>query len=123
MISSQKSISLSDLRNVLLIFTNSPSSPSNFIVHKDEVDRLVEVCIKLHHSPGKNPHNGGDTAKIERIFVEEGLEPKGPYWWSTPDLKKNDDPNGASVFGWTKRTLVFEATNPSIIGYNFHKLA
>lgn len=26
---------------------------------------------------------------------------RGPFWWSTPDLQENRDPNGARIVEWT----------------------
>ena len=33
-------------------------------------------------------------------ITTQKLMPGGPYWWTTPDLQDNDDPNGAIVFHW-----------------------
>jgi hypothetical protein len=81
-------------------------SQEEYLVHKDEVDRLVEATKKLHHLPGINPHNKGETAKIYRIDVSE---PRlfGPYWWSTPNLQANEDPSGARIIQGGMRTTAF----------------
>lgn len=60
---------------------------------------MVTATKKLHHKPGINPHNKGETAKIGAI-LSQPLEATGPYWWSTPDLQNNGDPRGAKIWSW-----------------------
>jgi len=83
-----------DLRQVQLFFVGT--TPSEYIVHKDEVSAFVEAAKKLHFDPGVNPANGGKTARIYRIEVWEVLF-HGPYWWSTPCLSGNKDSSGARI--------------------------
>ena len=85
---------LSDLRQVTLYFRKS--TPSSYIVHKDEVAALVQASKRLHFEPGINPANGYKTAPIYQITVAELLF-NGPYWWSTPSLKGNREPDGARI--------------------------
>jgi hypothetical protein len=60
------------------------------------VGTFVEASKRLHWKPGKNPHNGANTAKIHRITVAE-LGARGPYWWTVPSLHANGDPAGARI--------------------------
>lgn len=69
-------------------------------VPENEVDRFVTACIRLHHTPGINPHTGGQARKIWKIVAHD-MEVRGPFWWSTPDLQENYDPNGARIVDWT----------------------
>jgi len=59
------------------------------LMHKDYVDEFKKASIKLHYSPGVNPHNGNKTAKIDRIEVR-ALEPQKPYWWARESLGVGD---------------------------------
>lgn len=68
-------------------------------VPEAEVARYVEACIQLHHTPGINPHTGGEARKIWKIVAHD-MDVRGPFWWSTPDLQKNSDPNGARIIDW-----------------------
>lgn len=69
---------------------------AEYVVHKDEVDKIVEAQKRLHYSPGINPHNGNKTAEALSIDVCE-FTATGPFWWSTPDLQNNKDSAGAIV--------------------------
>lgn len=86
---------LSDVRRLTLHYV-SGSPLSQYLIPATEVDRFVEASKRLHHDPGRNPHNGVGAAKIWQITVAE-LTPRGPFWWTTPDLQRNNDPAGAHI--------------------------
>ena len=99
---------VSDLRIVTINFLSGlggQAEPATHIVHKDDVDRFVQACIKLHGDPGINPHNKQTTAPAESIDVSEprGI---GYHWWATPDLMKNEDyEEGAGVIDIKSKTV------------------
>jgi hypothetical protein len=64
-------------------------------MHKDHVDRFVEASVKLHHTPGINPANKEPTSRIWRI-TSAPLHASS-YWWTTPSLEGNDNPEGAGI--------------------------
>lgn len=86
---------LSEMRQVELHYIDR--APDKYLVHQCEVRKFVEASKRLHFKPGKNPHNGAKCPKIFQITVSR-LRPTGPFWWTTPDLQNNHDPNGARVF-------------------------
>lgn len=76
------------------------------MVPTSEVSAFVEASKRLHHSPGINPHSGGQTAKVWKI-TSRGMRIDGPFWWSTPDLGNNDDPAGARILRWCGTEVLF----------------
>jgi hypothetical protein len=87
--------SLADIRQVVLYFI--ATSTQSHLVHKDEVSKFVKAAKELYVSPGINPHNGARCSECWKITVAS-LGPTGPFWWSTPGLQENHDPNGATVY-------------------------
>lgn len=94
---------ISDFRFVRMEFCASPAA--EYIMHKDHVPRFVEASVKLHHNPGVNPGNGQKTAPIWRI-TSAPLH-VGTYWWTTPNLQGNDDPEGAAIVKGGKPETLF----------------
>jgi hypothetical protein len=91
-----------DLRQVTLEFVDDSSR--DYMVHKSQVDRFVEASKKLHYEDG----NG--APKIKRIFVGEPDPDGGPYWWSTPNLKKNGDyEHGAVIYDFKAGVVVWRS--------------
>jgi hypothetical protein len=81
------------------------------------VDPIIEafrqqrrlLAVRLHHDPGVNPHNGRKTRRIWKITVVE-LEWLGPFWWSTPDLQKNNAATGVPVLdSYNEKTVWHDA--------------
>jgi len=100
-------LKVSDLRLVTLYWQNGGAN-STHIVPAFEVERLKEATVRLHHTPGVNPANGGETRKVW-LITSEPMMFEGPYWWSTPDLGQNDDPAGARLLrGNFDREILFE---------------
>lgn len=66
------------------------------IVPREHLDTFIDAQVKLHHYPGVNPHDGAVQHKLVKVRWAK-LECAGPYWWTTPDLMKNDDPNGVCI--------------------------
>ena len=86
-----------DLRKVILYFCGGGCS--EHIVKTTDLAKFIEASQRLHYEPGINPHNGKVTARLSCIEVSK-LVSGGPYWWSTPSLKENGDPDGVEVFFW-----------------------
>jgi hypothetical protein len=84
---------ISDFRMVRMDFCTG--SAHEHIMHKNHVARFVEASVKLHHTPGINPANKEPTSRIYRI-TSAPLH-QHVYWWSTPSLEGNDDPEGAAI--------------------------
>ena len=97
---------VNDLRKVNVYFEKNPSS---YIVNKLNLEKFILATKELHFDPGVNPHNKdkGKTAQAKKITVQK-LEKTGPYWWSTPGLMHNNDPNGAFIFSWSVEELIWE---------------
>jgi len=72
---------------------------TTYIVAGNDVQRFVKASLELYYKPGKNPHSGLEAGKVVKITAQS-LSPTGPYWWSTPGLKDNNDPNGAVIWEW-----------------------
>lgn len=89
--------SVNKLRKVILKYEGGKTSEE--LMLEGDVEKFVEASIQLHHDPGVNPHNGEKAAKVETICVQK-IRASGPFWWTTPGLKKNDDPKGAVIFTW-----------------------
>lgn len=73
----------SDLRVVSMDWVDG--APTEHIVLASELTMFVEACKRLHFSPGVNPANGNETARIWRLRVSD-LMAHGPYWWAQPGL-------------------------------------
>jgi len=100
-------LKVSDLRLVTLYWQNGGAN-STHIVPASDVERLKEATVRLHHTPGVNPANGGETRKVW-LITSEGMTFEGPYWWSTPSLESNGDPAGARLLrGNFDREILFE---------------
>lgn len=67
------------------------------LVPADEVERLVQAVLALHHDPGLNPHNGEPTAALVRLRVGRPALSEG-YWWSGPTLQ--DEGEKARLVAW-----------------------
>lgn len=88
------STAAADLRVVTLDYVEGGAV--SHIVLQEHVATLVEASKRLHFAPGVNPATGEATARIWRIRVAE-LRAGGPYWWSTPNLGNNGQPDGALI--------------------------
>ena len=84
---------IADFRLVRMDFCYGASN--EYIMHRDHVARFVEASVKLHHTPGINPGNKEPTARIWQI-TSAPLHVSS-YWWSTPNLRGNDNPEGAGI--------------------------
>lgn len=68
-----------------------------------DVGAFLEAAHRLHFRPGINPHNRKVTARLKKIEVfpttltVADCNVQGPFWWTTPDLRRNYDPNGALI--------------------------
>lgn len=91
----------------LVVVTNywqNNSSPSTYVVALSQLRLFKEATLRLHHSPGINPHNKEKTMSLSRMTirrlckVREEVKADGPFWWSTPNLKENYDHSGAMIF-------------------------
>ena len=100
-----------DLRVLTLDFRKG--TPTQHIVLASQLDAIIEASKRLHFEPGVNPANGNQNSRIWRLRVAE-LNAYGPYWWSTPDLGRNGDPDGALIFqaGVSKTVWIDESYDP-----------
>ena len=108
---------ITDLREVRIYWIGDRGDYRSHFVHKDHVDRMVLACVKLHGYPAVNPHNNTPTSLAARITVGAPAI-KGPYWWSTPNLMKNDDhENGAPIidFGWPYPEVIWERSKAQAV--------
>lgn len=99
---------LSSIRQVKLYWVVGGGA-STYLVLASEIDRFVEATKKLHWLPGINPHvkdRDNSCAKIWRITVAE-MAFRGPFWWTVPDLKNNNDPRGARIIDVVSEKIVF----------------
>jgi hypothetical protein len=94
---------LSDLVKVTLVFFDLTTN--DHMIRKEDLDKFVEASKQLHYNPGKNPHNGGNAKPICAITVETDLRWTGPFWWTTPGLKRNGDPAGVQLLQGTPRMV------------------
>ncbi len=98
---------LSDVRKVSLHWIEG--APTSYFVLSAEVSTFVEASKRLHWRHGINPHvkdRDNTCAKLWRISAAV-LEFQGPFWWTVPDLQKNDDPRGARIIGGGKEETLF----------------
>lgn len=88
---------IGDIRRVRILFEKSREQ--EHLVHKDQVATLVAAIVRLHHSPGVNPHAipGKGPARAVCI-VAAPFRTFGPTWWSTPSLMPEDVDQGAVLF-------------------------
>lgn len=96
---------LRDLRKVILYFQEQGiiGSPIAHLVHKDYVQDLVEASVKLHYSPGRNPHNGEKTSRLYYIECNQLLPDTVP-WWGVPDLTSEGPVAIATERGFDKHS-------------------
>lgn len=106
-------MSILDIRVIKVRYENDPDdSPYKngketiYHLHKDDVDKMILSILKLHHTPGLNPHNKklDKTQKVKLILLETPCE--GLYlshWWTSPDLLNNH--NGAKVIGFDVKEI------------------
>ena len=103
-----KEIAESALVKIRLLFEGTAGF-ADYVVTESHIKRLLAASIRLHYDLGSNPHSNQKTAVLRVVYlyrqVQDGpvytsndFKPSGYYWWATPDLMKNGDPNGAAIF-------------------------
>jgi len=101
---------VSELRQVVVTFKRqSPGDHPRqalYHMHYSQVARFVEATVRLHHTPGINPHTQGKTDRLWRIEVCD-FTLTGPFWWTTPDLQNNHDPAGAQLIDIQNSQVAF----------------
>ena len=80
--------SIHSLRKVTVTFKGGRTS--SYIIHKWGLRNFVKAFVRLHYSPGINPHNGVTTTPITMITVALVCV-HWPYWWTTPNLRGNGE--------------------------------
>jgi len=95
-------VSAAALRVVSLDWIDGRSTEHMVIV--DQLDVFVEACKRLHFSPGVNPYNGVETARIWRLRVAE-LRGYGPYWWAKSELDVKPSAGAFTVRGGISQTV------------------
>lgn len=70
------------------VCVNHPGSRHTYQhVRKSDLMLLVKATVRLHVTPGYNPHNMGKTTPVSGIFAYEmDKMMEGHYWWSGPGL-------------------------------------
>lgn len=81
-----------DLRVVTLCFHHGRDE--EYIVHREQMQTLIDASIKLHFDPGINPHSLVEAAKIYAIKVAR-LRAYGQYWWTKQNLGTDKTEDGA----------------------------
>ena len=66
------------------------------IVAEQELVLYLSALMQLHVNEAEER---GATPVV--AITVASLHAEGPYWWSTPGLKDNNDPRGASVLEWS----------------------
>lgn len=79
---------------------------SVYIIQESDVDKFVAATLELHYNPGKNPHNDVVTSRVKKI-TKKALVKAGPYWWSTPGLQDNYDPNGVAIYDFVESEVIW----------------
>ncbi len=92
-------------KNVILTFEGDLRS--EHIIREDELETFLKASIRLHYSPGMNPHNKKRTAVLTSIKIGS-LVPTGPFWWSTTNLKENYNPRGAKIWTWEEEKEIWK---------------
>src|SRR6185312_232410 len=95
---------LSQVRIIQLHFSDPIHSPSTHVTSVADMPRLLQAIIDLHIRPINPKQNAARVWKV----TAHSLCIKGPYWWTTPGLTKNDDPNGARVIVEGVEEILFE---------------
>lgn len=95
---------LSTIRKVTLYWIKG--APTSFLVAESDVTTFIEATKRLHWQPGRNPHNNVECSKIWQLTVSR-MEMRGPFWWTTPDLHKNDDARGARIIDGGSEKVVW----------------
>lgn len=93
-----------DITRITIHWEDSEEKTSHF-VRTEHVERFVEATKQLHVSPAVNPHSGNPCRKAKAIIAEDP-EIVGPYWWTTPGLQENGDPNGAEILSFYKNLRI-----------------
>jgi hypothetical protein len=92
----------------LKIYYTGEENPSEYVLMKQDVRKMLKATLQLHWKPGVDPHNGRPTRQVEQILVCSQNEPtpvtshylvsSGPFWWSTPGLKTDTYRFGARLY-------------------------
>ena len=80
-----------------------------YIVTEEHSQRFLQALLCLHFEPGVNPHTKTRAKRLKMVTYRD-LKPRGPFWWTTPDLQNDDDPNGALIWDWEVEShILFDA--------------
>lgn len=90
------------------------------IMKRRDVDTFVAATLALYHDPGINPHTGRKCSPVEKITLCV-LKKSGRYWWTTPDLQNNNDPNGAEIWDWYPEKILWKLGNEEKIASRLAK--
>lgn len=82
--------------------------PTTHIVAMSELGTFLAATLELHFSPGVNPHSRVRCSRVLCITSAD-MVADGPFWWTVPGLRDNDDPRGAVVFRWTSPVVIWHA--------------
>lgn len=75
------------------------------LVKSEDIGKMIIAMIKLHHTPGINPYNGGTCAKLEYLCLHKPSLSMA-YWWTSPDLKSD---NGARLYNFRDDQVIYRS--------------
>ena len=87
-----------DIR-VLTISWCEGSPTTRMVIGDAQASMLCDALVKLHHSPGINPHIKDRDPSTSRIYMIKSapLVNNGPYWWTGESLGVNGVDDGAEI--------------------------
>src|SRR4051812_26779763 len=99
---------ISEVRKVTLYYVDG--TRDEFIIPTSQINKFVIASVKLYATSGLNPYCHIMTSKLCKI-ISTTLRLRGPFWWSTPDLEDDDNPDGAKVFVSDHPHILWDADN------------
>jgi hypothetical protein len=80
-----------------------------YLTSTDDADKLLGSIIKLHHTPGVNPHNNGKCTKLKLLVLQKPNNfLYNSYWWTSPTLEADD--NGAKILNNWIDTIIYRSS-------------
>ncbi len=115
-------LNVTTLYLVKIYFTKG--AVSSHMVYGKDLKKLIKATYQFYINPGVNPHDSRTKPdSVDRITYSEMLSSGdadlsrlggNSYWWSTPGLASNSDPNGAAIMFWEDPATVSKKSRDSI---------
>jgi hypothetical protein len=77
---------ISQLRVVQYNMRSDPSFRSEQLMHETQVETFLAALLKLHYSPGFNPHNHNKCSELWEVKLGKLRIETDSYWWCSPTL-------------------------------------